>query len=49
MIHETPPLKGLNIEIPVMIPIKGIGFINQGSGLPKEEWLLTRHGQVDCK
>ena len=25
--------KGLNIRIPIVIPIKGMGFINHGSGL----------------
>ena len=32
---NNPPLKGLNIRIPVTIPIKGRGFINQGSGLSR--------------
>ena len=27
------PCKGLNIRIPIMIPMKGRGFMNQGSGL----------------
>ena len=26
--------KGLDIRIPMIIPIKEIGFINHGSGLP---------------
>ena len=34
MINKPPPFKGLNIRIPIIIPIKGRGFINQGSGLP---------------
>ena len=33
MIDKPPPPKGLNIRIPIIIPIKGRGFINQGSGL----------------
>ena len=34
MINKHPPFKGLNIRIPIIIiPIKGRGFINQGSGL----------------
>ena len=33
MINEPPPFKGLNIRIPIMIPIKGRRFINQRSGL----------------
>ena len=36
MINEPPPFKGLNIRIPIMIPIKGRGCINQGS------WLACR-------
>ena len=31
MINKPPPLKGLNIRIPIIIPIKGTGFINLGS------------------
>ena len=34
MINKPPPFKDLNIRIPIMIPIKGRGFINHGSGLP---------------
>ena len=33
MITNPPPFKGLNIRIPIIIPIKGKGIINQGSGL----------------
>ena len=33
MINEPPPFKGLIIRILIIIPIKGKGFINQGSGL----------------
>ena len=33
MINKPPPFKGLNIRIPITIPIKGRGFINHGSGL----------------
>ena len=33
MINEPPPFKGRNMRIPATIPIKGRGFINQGSGL----------------
>ena len=35
MINNPPPCNGLNIRIPIIIPIKGRGFINQGSGLPR--------------
>ena len=31
MINKPPPLRGLNIGIPTIIPIKGTEFINQGS------------------
>ena len=33
MINKPSPSKGLDISIPMIIPIKGRGFINQGSGL----------------
>ena len=33
MINTSPPYKGLNIRIPMIIPIKGRGGINHGSGL----------------
>ena len=32
MIDKPPPFEGLNISIPIMIPIKGRGFVNQGFG-----------------
>ena len=46
MIHNPPPFKGLNIKIPIIIPIKERGLIYQGSGLSslvlrRQE---TRHG-----
>ena len=33
MIDTPPPFKGRNIRIPIIIPIKGRGFVIQGSGL----------------
>ena len=33
MINKPPPFKSLKIRIPIIIPIKGSGLINQGSGL----------------
>ena len=33
MINEPPPFKGLNIRIPIITPVNGRRFINQGSGL----------------
>ena len=33
MINKPPPLKGLNSSMPIITPVKGRGFINQGSGL----------------
>ena len=33
MINKPPPFKGLNSRIPVIIPMKGRGFVNQGLGL----------------
>ena len=35
MINQPPPFHCLNIRIPIIIPIKGRGCINQGSGLSK--------------
>ena len=31
--NKPPPFKGVNLRIPTRIPIKGRGFIKQGSGL----------------
>ena len=39
MIIKPLPFKGLNIRIPIKIPIKGRGFINQGSSVG---YLLSR-------
>ena len=33
MINKPPPFKGLKIRIPIIVPIRGRGFINQGSGV----------------
>ena len=33
MINKPPPCKGLNI--PIIIPIKGMGFINHRSWIPE--------------
>ena len=33
MLNKLLPFEGLNIRIPIIIPIKGKGVINQGSGL----------------
>ena len=33
MINKPPPLQGLDIRIPIIIPSKGRGSINQGFGL----------------
>ena len=43
MIDKPPPFKGLDIKITIIIPIKGRGFINLGSGL---DWgrLCHLHG-----
>ena len=32
MINRPPGFKGVNMRIPIIIPIKGRGSINQGSG-----------------
>ena len=31
--NKPLPFKDLNIVIPIIVPIKGVGFINQGSTL----------------
>ena len=36
MINKPPPLKGLIIRIPILMPIKGRGFINKGSTIGRE-------------
>ena len=33
MINKSPPFKGLNIKIPIMVPIEGRGLINHEFGL----------------
>ena len=33
MIDKPLPYKGLTIRIPIIIPVKGRGFVNQGSGV----------------
>ena len=33
LIHKPAPLKGLHIRMPIIVPVKGRGFIKQGSGL----------------
>ena len=34
MINKPPPFKGLHVRIPIIIPNKGRGLKNHGSGLP---------------
>ena len=47
MIYKPPPLKGLDIKIPIIIPIKGRGLTNQGFGLPSADmWELTNHADT---
>ena len=36
MINKPPPSKGLNIRIPIRIPIKGRGLIHHGSTLKSQ-------------
>ena len=43
MIHKSPPLKGLNTRIPIVIPIGEGGFFNHGSTLRRcSVWGLRR-------
>ena len=37
MINKAAPFKGRNIGIPIILPIQGTGFMNQGSTLPPEQ------------
>ena len=34
--NKPPAFEGLNIRIPIIIPMKGRGFINHGSGLDRK-------------
>ena len=43
MMNNPPPVKGPNIRIPVIIRIKGRGFINQGSTVVSSTH-RSRHG-----
>ena len=36
MINKPPPFKGLKKRVPIIIPIRGRGFINQGSTLSRD-------------
>ena len=36
MMNKSPPSKGINTRIPIIIPVKGRAFINQGSGVGLE-------------
>ena len=45
LIHKPPPFKDLNIRIPIMIPIKSRGLINQKSTLAVAvAWLRMNRG-----
>ena len=50
MINKPPPFKGLNIRIPVIILVKGRGFINQGSTLHSAtrccQWSSVRSSEL---
>ena len=41
MINKPSPFKGLKTNIPIMIPIKGRGFINKGSTVGSVEGSTT--------
>ena len=42
MINKLLPFKDLKVRIPIIIPIKGGGAINQGSGLVVTGLILGR-------
>ena len=46
MINKPPPFTDLNIRIPIIIPIKGRGFIHHGSGLGRNVQETNRLGRV---
>ena len=51
MLRKPPPFKGLNIRIPIKIPIEGSGFINQGTtfvGRDGEAWRGTGGSNHFC-
>ena len=48
MINKHPLFKGLHIRIPIMIPIKGRGFINQGSTLSFRKGYQSVRGCCIC-
>ena len=43
LINKLPPFKGFNTRIPIIIPVEGSLFINQGSGF------IRRPGQSDSQ
>ena len=45
MINNPPTFKGLNIGIPIIIPINGRGFINHGSVLSPTSLNPQRSGE----
>ena len=47
MINNPPPCKRLNIKIPIIIPIKGRGSINRGSGSGLNGARGCDHADVD--
>ena len=50
MINKPPPFKGVNIGIPMIMPIKVRGFINQGSGLSLTlSQLFLRHHCLEIR
>ena len=39
MINKHPSFEGLDIRIPIIIPIRGRGFVNQGSTLGFRDYI----------
>ena len=46
MINKPPLFTGFNIRIPIIIPIKGRGFINRGSGLALAQGAAHKVGEL---
>ena len=48
MINKPIPFKGVNIRIPIILPIQGRGFINQGSRLAGNRSERSAHKSRSC-
>ena len=50
MINNPLPFEGLNIGIPSIVPIKGRGFVNLGSGLEENKGIyIYIYEYIGCR